>query len=225
LVLTKPSCPKLHAIACLSFGGQFLDFFLSPCQGCGAHMPCFLKGPSHQSIFAWKWYGWISLGGDMGEDGLLRIFKLCHFVIGPWRVSWRLVHPRLVLVTIWPTRLVLVTVGLLNFSTPIFLVPVSFSPQIFCPHLGEGGLIVTCEIWSNLPWQLVHPFCEVKLSPIDTRSLAAYESHCFQQILLKRLGLNGLMTWEERKLEKILIFLLTVLFSMLFFRKYTDQVS
>ncbi len=61
------------------------------------------------------------------------------------RVPWRLVHPRLVLVTIRPTRLVLVTIGLLNFSTHNFLVPVLFSPRIFRPPLGAGGLIVTCD--------------------------------------------------------------------------------
>jgi hypothetical protein len=37
----------------------------------------------------------------------------------------------------------------LNFLTNIFLVPVSFSPQILCPPLGVGGLIVTCDIKST----------------------------------------------------------------------------
>jgi hypothetical protein len=75
--------------------------------------------------------------------------------------------------------------GHLNFSTHTFLVPVSFSTQIFRPPLGEGELIVTCDSWSNLLWQLVHPLWEVKLGPIVTRSLVADDSHFFQPILLK----------------------------------------
>jgi hypothetical protein len=86
-------------------------------------------------------------------------------------VPWRLVHPRLVLVTIRPTRLVLVTIGLLNFSTHIFLVPVSLSPWIFRPPLVAGGLIVTCDSWSTLMWWLVHPSCIVNWGTNVTRSL------------------------------------------------------
>ncbi len=89
------------------------------------------------------------------------------------RVPWCLVHPRLVLVTIRPTCLVLVTIGLLNFSTHIFLVPMSFSPQIFRPPLGAGVLIVTCDSWSTLLWQLVHPSYIVNWGTNVTRSLVA----------------------------------------------------
>ncbi len=112
-------------------------------------------------------------------------------------VPWCLVHPRLVLVTVRPTRLVLVTIGLLNFSTHIFLVPVSFSPRIFRPPLGEGGLIVTCDSWSNLMWQLVQLFFKLKLGPIVTRFLVADDRHFFQPILLKiaiELGLLNFST-------------------------------
>jgi hypothetical protein len=80
----------------------------------------------------------------------------------------------------------LVTDGLLNFSTHIFLVPVLISLLIFCPPLGEGGLIVTSDSWSNLLWQLVHLLCEVKLGPVVTRSLAADDSRYLVFFLWQR---------------------------------------
>ncbi len=103
--------------------------------------------------------------------------KNLHFVYNNLRsmyyvlwVPWRLVHPRLVPVTVQPTRLVLVTGGLLNCSTHIYLVSVLFSPRIFRPPLGEGELIVTCVSWSNPLWQLVYPPCLVEL----TRNVTTY---------------------------------------------------
>jgi hypothetical protein len=89
-------------------------------------------------------------------------------------VPWRLVHPHLVLVTVRPTRLVQVTVGLVNFSTHIFLGSVMFSPRIVGPPSGIGGLIVTCDNWSNPLWQLVHTPCVVKLGWNVTTSLGVW---------------------------------------------------
>ncbi len=43
------------------------------------------------------------------------------------------------------------------------MVPVSFSPHMFCPPLGEGEQMVTCDNWSNPLWQLDHPPCVIKL--------------------------------------------------------------
>jgi hypothetical protein len=99
----------------------------------------------------------------------------------------------------------------LELFDPHLLVPVSFSSWIFCPSLGEkkGGLIVTCDSWSNLLWQLVHPLCEVNWVQLS-------QGPCW-----KRLGLNRLMTpWESRKLEKLLIFFVNSAVFHAFFRKY-----
>jgi hypothetical protein len=112
------------------------------------------------------------------------------------RVPWRLVHPRLVLVTIRPTRLVLVTIGLLNFSTHIFLVPVSFSPRIFRQPLGAGGLIVTCDSWSTLLWQLVHPSYIVNLGTNVTRSRVTDDSYFFSWFFWKFQGMSTMAKTE-----------------------------
>ncbi len=63
------------------------------------------------------------------------------------------------LVTIQPTHLVLVTFGLLNFSTHVFLVRVTFSPRTFCS-----------PPWPEL-WQVVHTSYIVNLGTIDTSHL------------------------------------------------------
>ncbi len=66
-------------------------------------------------------------------------------------------QPRLVMVTNWPARLVLVMIGLLNFLTHIFLVPVTFSQWISRQPLGGGGLVVICDSLFFLLWQFFHP--------------------------------------------------------------------
>ncbi len=62
----------------------------------------------------------------------------------------------------------------LELFDPHLLVSVMFSPRIFRPPSGGGGLIVTCDNWSNPLWQLVHPPCVVKFGRNVTTSLGVW---------------------------------------------------
>jgi hypothetical protein len=92
-----------------------------------------------------------------------------------------------------------------------------------------GGRWTNCHLW-----QLIQP--PVTVSPPVVWSKIGSNFHkapggrwqpfFFSRFCWKRLGPNGLMmTWEDRKLEKLLIFLLTVLFSMIFSENTLDQLS
>ncbi len=151
---------------------------------------------------------------------VLRINTILMEIPNPQLVLWYLVHPRFGLVTVRPTQLVLVTVELLNFSTHIFLVPVSFSTWIFLPP--PGGRWTNCHLWQLVqpPVTVSPPVVRSKIGSNCTRSLVADDSHFFQPILLKMarpLQVNDNL--RRKKVGKVTYFLLTMPFSLLFKRK------